>query len=281
MKKLADSFVNITDREFHKLSELIYDLFGIYLSNQKKHLVENRLNKILRDLKFDTFTEYYNYLLKDESRSSLIDLIDRISTNHTYFYREKQHFEYLINHALPDIVKNKNQYEDIRIWSAGCSSGEEAYTLAIIANEFKEMNFLKNNIKVLGTDISGTALQKAKAGIYDINALQLLPDKYTKRYFKELDLMTYEVKDNVKDKVTFGKLNFNRQEFPFKNKFDIIFLRNVLIYFDDETRVRVIRNIEKHLAIPGFLFLGHSETKPVNCCLHLTRVFNSAYYKAQ
>lgn len=257
-----EHFITINDKEFSQISELVYDRFGIKLSDQKKALVTGRLNKSLKRFGLKSFSEYYTYLLSDSTGVAINELINRISTNHTYFYREEKHFEFLTKKALPDIKKyliSKNN-RDLRVWCAGCSTGEEPYTLAIQMMEFFEDEYRSWNGGVLATDISGHVLDIAKKGVYSFNQLKKLPENLLKKYFIKIKDDQYRVSDSLKKEVLFKRLNLINDTFPFRQSFQIIFCRNVMIYFDLETRNKLIQNFHKFMIPGGYLFIGHSET---------------------
>lgn len=251
----------ISDEEFKLIRDLVYEKVGIHLTEQKKALVTGRLQKVVKDKGFNTFAEYYQYIISDRSGQALSELVDKISTNHTFFGREFEHFEHFQKVALPEIVakKLKQNNRDIRIWSAGCSTGEEPYTLVILMKEYFGSEYSKWDAGVLATDISTVALSKAIAGIYDQNRLHnfdpVLRDKY---FIKHND--TWVIKDEVKREVTFKRFNLMNDVFPFKKPFDVIFCRNVMIYFDTETRIKLVNKFYNILDNGGYFYIGHSET---------------------
>ncbi|AHH02991.1 Chemotaxis protein methyltransferase [Borrelia nietonii YOR] len=209
----------------------------------------------------NSFTEYINYLENQKNQISLIELVDKISTNHTYFFREPNHFEFLENKLLPKMLKQMAQSEEeIRIWSAGCSSGEEAYTIAMILNEYIDNNKIHCKVKILATDISITVLNEAKRGIYPEDRVKTLPKHLKSKYLNKLTSNKFEVKDILKKRIQFKKLNLMNEFFPFKKKFDLIFCRNVMIYFDEKTRNKLAEKFNQHLKDDSYLFIGHSET---------------------
>jgi chemotaxis protein methyltransferase CheR len=256
------NLIYINDKEFKQISELIYKQSGIKLSQQKKHLVVGRLQKNLKRYGFKNFSDYYDFIINETNGHELSSLINCISTNHTFFYREEKHFKYLEKMVLPQIKNEmkKNNSNDLRIWSAGCSSGEEAYMISIMLNEFfgKEMNLISTG--VLGTDISQVVLETAKRGIYPDVKVANLPDAYKNKYFSKSKDDHYSVNSQVKNEVTFRRFNLMNETFPFKKPFQIIFCRNVMIYFDEITRIELIKKFHKFLVPGGYLFIGHSET---------------------
>jgi len=254
--------LHLSDQEFKFISELMHDKFGINLSEQKRSLVVERLQKVLLSGDFKNFQDYYDYVINEPSGQALLDMVDRISTNYTYFFREKDHFDFLVSTALPQLIaRTKGQNRPgLKIWCAGCSSGEEPYTLAMILSEFLGAEISRMDVGILATDISETALQKAQNGIYTDAQLSQVPISYRQKYFATVDDNSWAVKPNLKKLVLLRRLNLMRPEFPFKGKFDIIFCRNVIIYFDLPTQQGLIERFHRYLQPGGYLFTGHSES---------------------
>ncbi|OPY58570.1 MAG: Chemotaxis protein methyltransferase Cher2 [Pelotomaculum sp. PtaU1.Bin035] len=254
--------IKITNEEFMLISRLVYQKFGIKLSEKKRALVVNRLHKVLYLGKFHSFTEYYNYVIQEPSGRALLTLVDQISTNHTYFFREKDHFDYFTTEALPRITEilHKKNKKDLRIWCAGCSSGEEPYTLAMIISNYFSDTHLKINIGILATDISISALDKAKAGIYPADRLSQIPPVYRQRHFRPLSNGSWEVKQSLREMVLFRRLNLIRPDYPFKGLFQAVFCRNVMIYFDQTTQQALVERFHRYTEPGGYLFIGHSES---------------------
>jgi len=249
---------NLSDDDFYKLRDIIYNEAGIKLGDVKKILMQSRLIKRLRDLKLDNFTEYYDYLINN-FEDEKINFINSITTNKTDFFRENDHFEFMKNKILPDFEK-KNENE-LRIWSAGCSTGEEPYTIAITLFEYFNGKAAPEFL-ILATDIDTQVLEKAQEGNYSADHLADVDPKYLKSYFMyncndKGDF--YKVKDQLKQKVYFRRLNLLQDEYPMKKKFDIIFCRNVIIYFDRETQKKLFEQYYKYLKDDGYLLIGHSE----------------------
>jgi len=256
-KDFINGIIDITEKEFKQISELVYNKFGINLTDAKKELVKGRLNKLIKELGYDNFSDYYNHVINDSTYQSLLQMIDKISTNHSFFFRETDHFEYLKDTVLLEILKEK---KNLRIWCAGCASGDEAYTIAIVVNEFLNENNNSYDIAILATDISITALNQAQNGIYPVERINKVPASYKIKYFMKLDNEKVQVKDNLKKYILFKRLNFQRDNFPFKGKFDIIFCRNVMIYFDLKTRLALIEKFHNVMNEESYLFIGHSES---------------------
>lgn len=252
----------ISDQDFDAIRKLVYRQFGINLTDQKKTLVVGRLQKVLRRREFTTFRSYYDWLLSDQSGEGLAELANRISTNHTFFYREKAHFEYFAKTVLPAAVARREASGDIglRVWCAGCSSGEEPYTLMMLMMEFFGTQFKRWQPKVLATDISATALRKAMSGVYDSDRVAQLPAAIRNRYFQETADGQLRVTDEIRQNMIYRRHNLMDDTFPFRNQFDAVFCRNVMIYFDRDTRNCLVGKYYQHTTNGGYLFIGHSET---------------------
>lgn len=254
----------ITDNEFVKLSDYIRDNFGVNLTAKKKTLVISRLNKVLDEKSFNNFTDYYNYVLKDKTGEAVTQLIDHITTNHTFFYREKQHYDYLISDVLPYLIDKKQESRDLRIWSAGCSSGEEPYTLAMVISDFLGDKGFLWDTKILATDISTSVLSKAKNAEYSSENISNIPMLWRMNYFNKNSNAKYSLRDSIKKEVIFRRLNL-MSPFSFKKKFDVIFCRNVMIYFDANTTQKLVNKFYEVTEPGGYLFISHSESLDRNC----------------
>ena len=257
-----EGLIDITDNEFKQISALVYEKFGIHLTEKKRVLVRGRLNKLLRQMGYTNFENYYNAVLEDPSGAGLLELVDKISTNHTFFFREKDHFEFLEKRVLPQIAQQLEAEgsKDLRVWCAGCATGEEAYTLAIVLAEFFGPNYFTEGPPILATDISRTALEKATLGAYGKERLDQVPRGLLHKYFTLNEAGGYSVKENLKRLVLYKRLNFKRESFPFRKKFHTVFCRNVMIYFDQPTKETLVQKFGGVLLDSGYLFIGHSET---------------------
>ncbi|GFN30458.1 CheR family methyltransferase [Paenibacillus xylaniclasticus] len=250
--------VEISDKEFQRLAVFIKDNFGIHLSAEKKVLVVGRLGHVLQKLNMNSFTDYINYVAADKNGEAARTFINHMTTNHTFFMREADHFKFLKNIVLPRIVPSIKD-RDLRVWSAGCSTGEEAYTLAMLIHDFYGNMRLGWDTKLLATDISDKVLAQAVKGIYTDEAINSLPRGWKMSYFKPKGPDHYEVAAPIKNEVIFRRFNL-MDPFPFKKKFHVIFCRNVMIYFDASTRKRLLNKFYDSLEPGGYLFIGHSET---------------------
>lgn len=263
---MIESIVNdlvLSDKEFKTVSDLVYKHCGINLHDGKKELVRARLAKRIRILNMRTFAEYIDFAVNDPSGNEFTTLIDSLSTNLTSFFREKQHFEYLAKVFYPAILKKKSADRNFRIraWSAGCSSGEEPYTISItLLDAIQGMG--RWDVKVLATDISTKVLGIAKAGIYESKRVDPVSPQQKQKYLmvkKEGSGQVYEVSKSLRDVVVFGHLNLMEQ-WPIQGPIDFIFCRNVMIYFDKVTQQHLVNRYYDLLAPGGLLFTGHSES---------------------
>ncbi|RYZ48735.1 MAG: protein-glutamate O-methyltransferase CheR [Proteobacteria bacterium] len=257
----------ISDNEFHAISRLVYKNFGIVLGEEKRSLVVGRLHGCLSKRKISSFSQYLNLIKSDMTGEILSELVNQISTNFTSFYREASHFEYLADKALPEVMKmlSSRRSNDLRIWCAACSSGEEAYTIQMTVMKKLGLQYGTMNAGLLATDISAKVLDLAKAATYTAEQVATVHPDLKKSYFKVLPDGRHEVKPNVRDQILFRRFNLMNETFPFKTPFQIIFCRNVMIYFDEETRKKLIGKFYELLEPGGYLFIGHSETVPLDC----------------
>jgi chemotaxis protein methyltransferase CheR len=258
---LPTAMMNITDNEFHLIRDLVYERFGITLSDQKKSLVVGRLQKILRQHNHKTFKEYYDVLVKDKTDQLISELANQITTNHTFFFREPDHFDFFTKKILPEMTARhqKEGNNDLRIWCAAASSGEEPYTIIISMLEHFGMNYKNWNAGLLATDVSEKALLAAKRGIYDPVRVQGVDAMIMKKYFTKV-AEGWAISEPVKKEVTIRRFNLMNKTLPFKKPFDCIWCRNVMIYFDNETKTELVNRMYKHTVKGGYLLIGHSET---------------------
>lgn len=253
------NFTNIkqlTNSEFEYFRDIVYNESGIKLSDKKIALMQSRIMRRLRSLQLSNYSMYKNYL-SDNYDDEIIHFINAVTTNKTDFFRENQHFEYLSDVVLPELSK---KYKTIKAWSAGCSTGEEPYSIAITLNEFAEKN--KIDVKILATDIDTAVLEHAYAGIYKYETVQNVKMDVLKKYFyrgRGDNEGFFRIKDFLKKTITFKRLNFQMEKYPMKKKFNVIFCRNVIIYFDKETQKKLFEKFYNYLEDDGYLFIGHSE----------------------
>ncbi len=252
----------ISDQEFQAIRRLVYRQFGINLTEQKKTLVVGRLQKVIKNRGFDSFRDYIDWLGSGKSAEALEELANNISTNHTFFYREKAHFEYFSQKILPELTARKEQSGDrtLRIWCAGCSSGEEPYTLMMLMLEHLGAKLNGWNPRLLATDLSAQILKTAMSGVYEEDRVADLPAGLRNKYFSKLPDGDLSVANTIRSRIDFRRHNLMEAKFPFNKPFDAIFCRNVMIYFDRETRNALVAKFHQHTAMGGHLLIGHSES---------------------
>jgi chemotaxis protein methyltransferase CheR len=261
------SNVNLDDETFCKIRDLIYQLTGIFYNEQKKYLIETRLSTRLSDLNLTNYEDYF-YLLKYSAKQSdeIKELFNSITTNETSFFRDAPQLKVFEDDVLGEILKQikkspANYSKKIRIWSAGCSTGEEPFTLAIIIMEHLYEIPAGFSFEIIGSDISEKALYSAKKGIYSSYTLRNTELKLLERYFDKIGNEQFQVKNNIKNMVNFYNINLiNFDSIKKIGNFDIIFCRNVIIYFNNDSKKIVISNLYDSLKKNGYLFLGHSES---------------------
>jgi chemotaxis protein methyltransferase CheR len=216
------------------------------------------LRSTLTENGFDNFTQYFEFLTSGKSKEAITRFIDKVTTNHTFFMREVDHFDYLKNTVLPYIEETWGNQRDLRLWCSACSSGEESNTLQMIIQDyFKGKNW---NTMILATDISTQVLDKAVFSVYPNESLASVPERWRKEYFKRYDDEYSQVVDDIKKQIIYRKFNMMEKQFPFKKKFQVIFSRNVMIYFDNKTRDEVVQKFYDNTEEGGYLFIGHSES---------------------
>ncbi len=252
--------IKISDKEFDDIAQFVYQKYGIDLK-RKKQLIEGRLSYTLTAKGFKNFSEYFDYLKKDRSGEEMQLFLNKITTNHSYFARETDHFEYLAKVVLPELEKKR--HGELRIWSAGCSSGQEAYNIAMVIDQYFGSRKNMWDTTILASDISTNVLMKAQEGIYAPDNLTGLPDAWIKNYFNKLPSGALQVSDKIRNEVVFRIANL-MEPFSYKKPFDIIFCRNVMIYFDQQTTNNMVKKFYDATANGGYLFIGHSESVDKN-----------------
>lgn len=252
--------------EFSRLSEFIYGRCGIKLPPAKKVMLEGRLRRRLRALGMDNFADYCDYLFSPRGLDEeCVHMVDTVTTNKTDFFREPQHFHFLTQEVLPELIQEHgwgSREKPLRVWSAACSTGEEPYTLAMFLSEFGSVH-PGFGFSILGTDISTKVLDKARLAIYDHDAVEPVPLAWRKKYLlrsKNHDRVMVRMAPELRKLVHFRHLNFMDEDYGIKEPQAVIFCRNVLIYFERATQLTVLRRLSRHLLPGGYLFIGHSET---------------------
>lgn len=248
------SFDNI---RFEKFSRFIYNEYGIFLSEIKKEMVHTKIDKLMSRYNINSYDEYYNILASGMDRQFLTDFANEITINKTDFFREINHFDFIQNNIGFIIGKNERilRNNEIRVWSSACSTGQEPYTLAMVLKECLPEGM---GIKILGTDVNSKVLADAKRGLYPMSIKNEVRQYYLQKYFKNTG-REFMIEEDLKKIVTFRQFNL-MEPFPFKNTFDMIFCRNVMIYFDSEVQQRLLDKFYSVIAPGGLLFIGHSES---------------------
>lgn len=247
-----------SEKDFHFIRDLISDRTGIVLADHKADMVYGRLSRRLRELNLNTFNEYLSSIKHDETE--LINFINALTTNLTAFFREKHHFDFMKSKLLPELIKKKTN-KRLRIWSAGCSSGEEPYTIAMTVRELLP-NTRGWDVKILATDLDSNMVRKAQQGIYTEDRVNGLSKEQLRKWVGKASAeqsSMVEMSDDLRKMITFKQLNL-MHEWPMKGPFDIIFCRNVLIYFNKETQAMLFDRYADMLDDDGHLFIGHSES---------------------
>lgn len=249
----------MTDMEFRRISNFLKEGYGIDMTH-KKEIMDGRLSNMLRVRGYESYDAYMNALMQDETGAMEKELVNLLSTNHTYFMREFEHFDYMKKVVLPYLKRKELTSHDLHIWCGAASSGEEPYMLAMLLMDFFGLEHSRWDTTVLATDVSTGILQTAVRGIYTKDQVAELPDNWKRRFMRPIDDgARYTVTDELKNEVMFRQFNL-MDEFPFRKKMHVIFLRNVMIYFDKPTKQRLIRKIYDVLEPGGYLFVGRTET---------------------
>ncbi len=261
--KELDCFkAELSEADFKAFSDFIYNQYGIKMPPIKRIMLQGRLLKRIRELNLKSYTEYKNYFFSKEGQEKEIyNFLNVVTTNKTDFFREPVHFDFLRDTVLPEFI-SKQSGSSFKVWSAGCSSGEEPYTISILLNEFK-LNNPTFSFNILGSDISNRVLTNASKGVYAENKVALLPIDIKKRYFlKSKDRLnpTVRVRPELQKNLALKHVNLMNKSYDVNEKFNVIFCRNVLIYFDRETQESVINKLSQHLLPGGYFFIGHSES---------------------
>jgi len=265
----------MSDDEFQLIRDFIYGHCGIYFDSNSRYILEKRLSHRLIDLSLASFFDYYNYLKYNHKKDTeLMDIMDVITTNETYFFRESFQLKAFSDEIIPELIRIKSAKgnRSLRIWSAGCSTGEEPYSIAMLLGDIPELK--EWNIEIIGTDISQKVVQHARRAVYGKSSFRATEDLQLSLFFDQLD-DCYRVKDYIREQVTISHLNlFDSNRLLMLGKMDIIFCRNVIIYFDQAAKKRLIESFYSSLYDGGFLLLGHSES-----LMNLTTHFKLRHFK--
>jgi len=263
LTEMGGSFapLSLSDSDFHRLTSFVQQNFGIDLS-KKRQLIAGRLSYSVKALGYSGFTPFIDHLLHANDPAELELMLNRLTTNYTFFMREPEHFSFFRDTILPDIVRRHERDRVLSIWSAGCASGEEPYTISMYLMDYLGAEAGRWDARVLATDISQQALTKAKEGRYELPPT--ISDHWRKKYFvRDGNEGQYRVAPKIRDNVIFRTFNL-MDPIRFRLKFDVIFCRNVMIYFDRETKDRLISRFCEATVPGGYLLIGHSETLGIN-----------------
>jgi chemotaxis protein methyltransferase CheR len=252
----------ISNADFGRLRSLIYAQSGINLNVDKKTMLELRIKRRLKSLELTSFSDYCEYLFGHQGqKEEIVHLLDVVTTNKTDFFREPDHFDYLVQKALPDLIARNGYERSMLVWSAGCSTGEEPYTLAMVMNEFG-LAHPGFRFRVLATDISTTVLAKAEMGVFSEEVVRPVSVDLRRKYFmrsRDRNSNLLRVVPELRQMVEFRRLNLRDSDYGLTYKVDVIFCRNVIIYFDRATQEHFLQKLTHHLLPGGYLFVGHSE----------------------
>ncbi|MEI7816225.1 MAG: protein-glutamate O-methyltransferase CheR, partial [Desulfuromonadales bacterium] len=266
---------SMSNDEFLLLRDCIYAHCGIYFDQESKYILEKRLSHRLTELNLTSFYDYYHFLKYNRSKEQeLMDIMDVLTTNETYFFRESFQLKAFSDEIIPELIKNKTARgsRSLRIWSAGCSTGEEPYTIAMLLSTIPELSGW--NIEIIGTDISQRVLQQARRAVYGKSSFRATEESDLRRFFHQHD-NGYRVNDSIRELVTISHLNlFDTHRLTMLGKVDLIFCRNVIIYFDQAAKKRVIGSFHSALYDGGYLLLGHSES-----LMNITTLFTLRHFK--
>ncbi len=249
--------LKIGDSEFERLVNFVQTNYGINLA-RKRTLIEGRLSNVLAEKGYSDYNSFLNWILNDKSGNELITLINKLTTNHTYFMREPEHFEYLRKEVLPYFEQN-NKDREIRIWSAGCSSGEEPYTLAMVIDDYFGARKSLWKVSILATDISQRVLDIAKAGVYNADGMKDIPPAWLKKYFVKQEGDKYQISPKLRSEIEFKTFNL-MDKISFFKPYDLILCRNVMIYFDLPTKTALVNRFYGAHKEGGYLYIGHAES---------------------
>ena len=260
---MSDREQVISSGDFSRLRCLIYDQTGIALGTGKQIMLEGRIRRRLKTLAIHSYREYCDYLFSDRGlQEELVHLIDAVTTNKTDFFREPRHFDFLVSRVLPEHASGGESRRPFLLWSAGCSSGEEPYTLAMVLSEYG-LTHPGFAFKILATDVSTTVLNKAALGVYSSEAVRPVPQALKFRCLmrgRERNIDRVRVVPELRRAIEFRRLNFMDSDYDIQETFDVIFCRNVIIYFDRPTQQSILGKITRRLRPGGHLFMGHAET---------------------
>lgn len=254
--------LSLTPAQFQRFAEFIGKNLGIKMAEVKMPMLQSRLQRRLRELGLRSVEEYQEHLFGESGATELEEFINAVTTNKTDFFRESKHFEFLARVVLPEFTEASARSARFKLWCAGCSSGEEAYTQAMVLQEHARAH-PEFNYSILATDISTRVLRQAEAAVYDETEIEPIPDRLRRQYLlrsRHSQPPRFRIAPVLRDRVQFHRLNFMEPRYPIGDVYDAIFIRNVMIYFDRRTQEAVVNRLCEHLKPEGHLFIGHSES---------------------
>lgn len=255
----------LSSSEFKRLASFIESELGIRMPETKRIMLESRLQKRLRRFGFDNYKQYVDFVFSDEGRESeLINMIDAVTTNKTDFFREAEHFDYLVGKIVPAAEGRDGAgiTRPFAVWSAGCSTGEEPYTIAMVLEERRALD-PRFSYRIFASDLSTQVLDKAKEAVYEDSKVAVVPMSFKKKYMlrsKDKDKGLVRIKPELRARISFARINFMDDSYPVSETFDVVFCRNVIIYFERPIQEAILKKLCKHIRPGGWLILGHSET---------------------
>ena len=256
----AFSPLQITDTDFHRMVDFVKSSYGIDLS-QKRQLITGRLSPTIRQLGYHNFSDFVSHLIEKKDDDEITMILNKLTTNYTFFMREKEHWDLFRQHIIPDLVRRHQKDKILSIWSAGCSSGEEPYNIAIYLFDYLKVSPKEWDTRILATDISDRALSTAKKGVYELP--DTVPAEWKRKYFTPNPNGSYTVTKDVRNNVIFQHFNL-MDPIQFRRKFDVIFCRNVMIYFDQPTKDALVRRFYDATVPNGYLLISYSENLSQN-----------------
>ena len=275
----TEAVIPLSEDVFRLIRDIIKDYCGLYFDDSSRYLIEKRLSRRVKNHHLNDFRDYYRFIRYDKNtEDELSAIMDILTVNETYFFREQNQLKAFSEEILEELKTTNKDRKTLRIWSAGCSTGEEPYTITMLINEKGYFNGW--DVEIYGSDINQRVLQAARKGVYRKNSFRTTEPYYIQKYFTEED-GSFQIRDSVKKHVNFSYLNLLD---PFKTRFlgnmDVIFCRNVLIYFDSASRKRVIENFHNRLVNGGYLLLGHAESLiNISTAFHLKHLKNDMVYQ--
>lgn len=260
MALFPSNHLDLSDQTFRQLTDFIYSNSGLRYDESSKYVIQRRLSPRIQELRLESFEKYYYYLMYHPNRElELESIFDLITINETYFFREERQLRAFREEIVPEVMDYRKDMKTMRIWSAGCSTGEEPFTIAMLCKQIPELKGW--DIDIFASDISQKVIQTARRGVYGESSFRMTPENTRQIHFDRTPDNKFRIKDDIRRMVTFGKVNLlDEQKTGIFSELDVIFCRNVIIYFDLDAKKKVIENFYRKLRKEGFLLLGHSES---------------------